>query len=426
MSPAVRWRVVVRRIYWSIAVSVTAACCMAGVVWSRAVVQPAPEALAAIPPWEELVGEVPADSENAAVLYERAFERIAMSWEQIRAVKLCLQSERPPDAQLAELEALVAENAEVFALVHEAGKRPRCVYPLEPRDPFIRPRFVADVLEVVILEVARALVLADSGDVAGACTALADALDCSRNPLRGLPASATFFCEARGINLTCACLRTILPDAQVDAADTEPLEASLRRIDLRADLVTALRGEGAWTLALFDTVCGSDTAPSAGVRAQGPDLAEHPVICLRLSRKAFVEDIADTIERASEPGVVTQTVPLHDVPDSDAPLQWAEVPEATTRSLLVARDTATAWQRMSLIALEIAHDGHAPRSLDSLRPALGEDCIEDAFSGSTFRYARTGDGFVLYSLGRDLDDDGGVPQHPMGTGFEGDLVWRTG
>jgi len=44
----------------------------------------------------------------------------------------------------------------------------------------------------------------------------------------------------------------------------------------------------------------------------------------------------------------------------------------------------------------------------------------DPFSGKPFVYHRKSKGFVLYSFGDDLDDDGGRPYF----GTNGDLVWE--
>ena len=46
----------------------------------------------------------------------------------------------------------------------------------------------------------------------------------------------------------------------------------------------------------------------------------------------------------------------------------------------------------------------------------------DPFSGRPLRLKRDGAGAVVYSVGRDLKDDGGRPARPGGA--DGDLVFR--
>ena len=68
-------------------------------------------------------------------------------------------------------------------------------------------------------------------------------------------------------------------------------------------------------------------------------------------------------------------------------------------------------------------DGRIP---DQLRQALEWETPEDPFSGKDFVYRRDDKGYLLYSLGSDLDDDGGKPpKYLSGSGtFDGDRAWR--
>ena len=68
-----------------------------------------------------------------------------------------------------------------------------------------------------------------------------------------------------------------------------------------------------------------------------------------------------------------------------------------------------------------------PDSMDELRQAMNWEVPEDPFSGKDFVYRREGKGYVLYSVGRDLDDDGGGAMkldRTAPTGMSGDIVWR--
>ena len=52
-----------------------------------------------------------------------------------------------------------------------------------------------------------------------------------------------------------------------------------------------------------------------------------------------------------------------------------------------------------------------PERLDALHELADVDSLADPFSGQPFRYRRTDTGYVLYSLGPDLDDDGGIQDY---------------
>ena len=83
------------------------------------------------------------------------------------------------------------------------------------------------------------------------------------------------------------------------------------------------------------------------------------------------------------------------------------------------------------IALEhfrLAH-GEFPESLDALAPQFVAQVPHDVIGGQPLKYRRTSDGqFVLYSIGWNEKDDGGVTVIPKGGSVpkfeEGDWVWR--
>ena len=78
-----------------------------------------------------------------------------------------------------------------------------------------------------------------------------------------------------------------------------------------------------------------------------------------------------------------------------------------------------------LLALMAYNDryGSYPASLDELRAKLGWKLPEDPFSGRDFIYQRQGKGFILYSVGPNLKDDGGI-EPPKNDHDQGDMVWR--
>jgi hypothetical protein len=69
-----------------------------------------------------------------------------------------------------------------------------------------------------------------------------------------------------------------------------------------------------------------------------------------------------------------------------------------------------------------AKTGSYPDTLDALVPDFLPRVPSDPFSGRPLRLRRDGNGLVIYSVGRDLKDDGGVRQEVPGGG--GDIVFR--
>ncbi len=66
-----------------------------------------------------------------------------------------------------------------------------------------------------------------------------------------------------------------------------------------------------------------------------------------------------------------------------------------------------------------AQNGSYPAKLDAIAPDIGGSLPVDPFSGEAYHYVPAEDEFLLYSVGRNLVDDGG--KHDW---RKGDIVWR--
>ncbi|MCC6488106.1 MAG: hypothetical protein IT364_11460 [Candidatus Hydrogenedentes bacterium] len=72
-----------------------------------------------------------------------------------------------------------------------------------------------------------------------------------------------------------------------------------------------------------------------------------------------------------------------------------------------------------------AEHGDYPEALDAAPPYLGGEVPSDPYTGTPLMYEKRGAGYVLYSVGPNLKDDGGAPLHGPG-GVAGDVVWAIG
>jgi hypothetical protein len=70
------------------------------------------------------------------------------------------------------------------------------------------------------------------------------------------------------------------------------------------------------------------------------------------------------------------------------------------------------------------HGGY-PDALTSLVPVFLETLPQDPFCGEPYCYRREGDGFLLYSVGDNGVDDGGLPLQGGKGGLTGDVLWGT-
>jgi hypothetical protein len=99
------------------------------------------------------------------------------------------------------------------------------------------------------------------------------------------------------------------------------------------------------------------------------------------------------------------------------------LPNFVKATQTMARNQTLANEAFIACGLEryrLAH-GQYPETLEALVPQFAEKLPHDIVGGRPLKYHRTGDGhFVLYSVGWNEQDDGGVPGATNG---EGDWVW---
>ena len=86
-------------------------------------------------------------------------------------------------------------------------------------------------------------------------------------------------------------------------------------------------------------------------------------------------------------------------------------------TLVVVHDTERiAYVRLSLAALAVERHRHAkdvlPDSLDALVPEFLDAVPLDPFDGQPLRYKKLAKGYVVYSVGEDRKDNGGVEPGP--------------
>ncbi|MGA3266778.1 MAG: hypothetical protein ABSE16_08145 [Verrucomicrobiota bacterium] len=104
---------------------------------------------------------------------------------------------------------------------------------------------------------------------------------------------------------------------------------------------------------------------------------------------------------------------------------FVKAEQATARNQTLVNEAQIA---CALERYHLAH-GEYPESLDALMPQFMEKLPHDLIGGQPLHYRRTPDGkFLLYSIGWNETDDGGVPSPPAkngGTDFaQGDWVWQ--
>ena len=220
-------------------------------------------------------------------------------------------------------------------------------------------------------------------------------------------------------------------------------EVELQKINLVEEMSFWLRGERAFSLSMFaiagngqpGVAEGVDRSPAqlmgrmpAGWRYQNQvaiarmfDQYVYPV----LHPEVPMVDVARNFELERETKAEMKTKNPYRI------LAVMLIPAVQRAALKSAQAQAELHLARVACALERHYlaDGSYPEQLEALVPRFLSTLPVDPVNGRPLRYRPVADGrFILYSLGSDLDDDGGrIPpakRPPPGVEPDGDWVWR--
>lgn len=371
---------------------------------------------------DEILGPPVPDDENAAPIYERVFRDLRSPELDSDISAILLFWEKKADERDWEQTREALKGIEgIIAMIEDALARPGCRFPTDAGNPSMPPmppdghfshmRALLRVLRV------RAMANAHSGDLptavhtaelmSGLCRHFGSSISHS---LIGLLVYIAL------INIASATVSAIAGCEGLAEDDAKRLYDPLSEIDLRSAYVGALLGERVFSL---DRVYGVDPASGASSALKCPDAL------------AYVRGMEHEIRRAR----MSHREAAHaGLPD------WYPTPfYARTAKYMVTGSPNTSRQvdialarvagSMVSLALRVYKDlyGTYPDSLDGVRAKLGWRLPEDPFSADGLVYRPEGKGFILYSIGPDLKDDGGLEldsiEHDLPYG-EGDIVWR--
>jgi type II secretory pathway pseudopilin PulG len=159
-----------------------------------------------------------------------------------------------------------------------------------------------------------------------------------------------------------------------------------------------------------------------GSRFGRPFLNNDEVVYLRLMRGQIeVVNNAPPGERAKRASELETSIPnVAVVARMMAPVFARSVDK---------RDQATVNLGLFEIALQVelyrAQRGEWPADMQALQDSIGDALPEDPFARAPYHYRRETDGFVIWSLGTDLDDDDGHGPKDPGFDYDNcDITWK--
>jgi tetratricopeptide (TPR) repeat protein len=247
-----------------------------------------------------------------------------------------------------------------------------------------------------------------------------------------------------------------LANHQWSSAQLAELDSELAKLDFLADYELSIRGERAASVSTLDYIRRTRDLNYMN-NISGSGSKPHRILQLVFSHfttpDAFFYQNELTIARMYqqydlpmvdlENGTVSpiQVRNLQTKADRDMSYHWwpckifarmlfPAIENAVKKLTYAQSSTALARVAIALERYRLAH-GEFPDSLDALAPQFIEKIPHDVIGGQPLHYRRTDDGqFVLYSVGWNETDDGGVvgldkfrPQDPPNIN-KGDWVWR--
>jgi hypothetical protein len=286
------------------------------------------------------------------------------------------------------------------------------------------------------LQVAKARTLASGRQLENALNAAAICFDVGQHASSSTPNLIGHLVEVAIDAIALRGVADIIDGRECPRQASAALRSRLRETDLVSSSIRALEGEAASGLLTIDQM--PELVRRERQQGRGPTAPRglSPVDWMAgASRAYYVKSMNDYIELAPLPYRQSRQRCAELEAQASRMPSYAMLVEILLPALTGAaarRDQMVAHINLCIVALDLKaykHErGEYPETLDGLPEASEESYAGDVFTGKPFKYRREGEGFLLYSFGKDLDDDGGLALGREVNGKpewdDGDLVWR--
>ncbi len=393
------------------------------------------------------------DDQNAAVLYQQVFQvqfGPGSSYGSGRSIGggLTGAEEEILDRYLAESDGqLTAQVRAILArpavkrdleILRRASRRPHSVFPVnwEEGTLAVFPHY-SRLRSATRLITTQASLSADEGNLAEALAWCEVSLRMSEHAASEPNLIAQLVAIAMQA-ITFAPMKECLAEAPVPPATASRFEQYLREIDMNESFTGAMIGERAMGCDTFGMLY-HQPREFADLTHMDPLLALYfsrlarPL--LRMDQMIYLDNMGKQIQLTKSPArtAVPKLTALET--DLDKLPLWQGVLTKMLSPIYSRtcqkRDQAVAEIDLcrTVLALKVHkyEHGRYPDSLQQLQQTLDWQLPQDPFSGQDFVYQPQGNGFKLYSIGQDLEDDSGIPEGkppqnlPRG---EADIVWE--
>lgn len=383
------------------------------------------------------------DEENSALQIIATQKVFPLKWAPVEHTGHPTIRDLPPEVQLTgkQTEDLTRDlrsgaGARVVAAARKLADMPDGRFPIQWSDDWISTKLDDVQLSAAVVSVLGydARLLAQEGDADGACRSCCAILNTAR-AMRDEARLDLF--RLRGFCSIAACLRIerVLAQGQPSDASLVNLQGLLEREERELSLLPAFRGERAGA----DRACVAVQAgkvrlvePRAMFTNTGLDnsyfLIGLSTGSMDRNRAAFLRYLTRCVEVAKLP--VEQQVSAFKqlqatLPQEPYLLQLLALPLTRTAEDHRRRH---AWLRSAIVAVAAERfrrkNSRWPVAIDELAPVWLARAPVDPYDGQPLRYRRLPDGVVVYTLGEDGVDSGGVLERKNPAAVGVDLGFR--
>ena len=368
---------------------------------------------------------LPEGAKNAAAVYLDAFSSYK-KWDSdtMRALPIAGRASlpartEPMDASARQLvEQFLSDNQQTLSLLHEAASIEHCRYPIDLVKEFDPKDSWRDGVRAAQLLGLEALIASEDKDVDKFLASISASLTLARSldgPLlihrltHGAVRGYTYRSIERAINrITLTNKQLSRLSAWVKASDSSEgfRRALLAEQCLGLHTFTAPlpevsnrigeQGGGIFHVLIFSRILGLNSRYAIGYI----DLMQKSIDALELpdpDRLETFNTIQESVHSGKQGGVIINLI-------------WPALARTLQIDIRYQAHSRVTQAGLAVERYRLA-EGYLPESLDNLVPAFIQVVPEDPFNGENLRYRRLKTGFVVYSVGEDLYDNGGAERN---------------
>lgn len=364
-----------------------------------------------------------------------------LAWEQFSDEERDLVGDKMHELGLAawqdpEIQALIASHQDALDYIRIGVEMGNAMLPLDPNGPYAALPYLAPYRGLAKLLVLEARAYGARGDYGAALADYSTVLGFGNELPRGGTAIHALVGYAVNIMATEA-LTDLLGRGDLPPEAYRTVIDEMQRLDERAFTgreAQAYEGQAwdSWWVSRLDEGADLrtliDEVYTLSFDAEVPDETRNALAGLsdaeiRSLFDGYLEDRQALIEYASLPYYEAAAIDPETIFGDNAMSQFwlrglVRLNRAEARNYASFQGTAV----VAAVELCRAEQNAYPATLSELTPNYLATLPEDPFTGNSFRYDLTESGYVLYSPGMDMEDNGGV-QHGQGDGE--DLVFHS-